>query len=308
MGIELELDCVATGLQFPEGPVLLADGSLLVTEIQRGTLTRIAPSGQVTVVAELGGGPNGAAIGPDGAVYVTNNGGSFRFHEQQGLNIPGPTPPDHQGGCIQRVDLASGECRTLYTHCEGQRLIGPNDLVFDRSGGFWFTDHGSGTENSRRFGGLYYARVDGSEIVCAVPHLWAPNGVGLSPDETVVYVADTFLGRLWAFDVLGPGRVQQVSPFQPGRVVANLPGCQFLDSLAVQADGQVCVATLLHGGITVFDPASGQTRHAAVPDLLCTNLCFGGADLRDAWITASGTGKVYRTRWPSPGLKLNFNA
>ncbi|MBV8621384.1 MAG: SMP-30/gluconolactonase/LRE family protein [Curvibacter sp.] len=308
MDKEFQLDCLASGLQFPEGPVRLADGALLVTEIQRGTLTRIAADGAVSVLATLGGGPNGAAIGPDGAVYVTNNGGSFHFHEQQGLTIPGPTPPEHEGGSIQRVDLASGEWRSLYTHCDGRRLIGPNDLVFDRSGGFWFTDHGCGTEDSRRFGGLYYARADGSHIVCAVPHLFAPNGVGLSPDERVVYVADTFLGRLWAFDVLEPGRVRQVSPFQPGRVIANLPGCQFLDSLAVQADGQVCVATLLNGGITVFDPADGSTRHVPVPDLLCTNLCFGGADMREAWITASGTGKVYRTRWDRPGLRLNFNA
>jgi len=306
MAIELELSGLASGLQFPEGPVLLPDGNLLLTEIQRGTLSRITPQGEVQVVAELGGGPNGVAIGPDGAAYVTNNGGSFRFHAVEGLNIPGATPPEHQGGSIQRVDLATGEVRTLYTECEGQRLIGPNDLVFDQQGGFWFTDHGCGNEHSRQFGGLYYALPDGSRIVRAGPPLLAPNGVGLSPDEKVVYVADTYLGRLWAFDVLSPGVVQTVSPFQPARVVANLPGCQFLDSLAVQADGKVCVATILNGGITVFDPATGLTEHAAVPDLICTNLCFGGADMRDVWITASGTGKVYRSRWPSPGLKLNF--
>jgi len=306
MAIELELTGLASGLQFPEGPVLLPDGNLLLTEIQRGTLSRITPQGEVQVVAELGGGPNGVAIGPDGAAYVTNNGGSFRFHAVEGLTIPGGTPPEHQGGSIQRVDLATGEVRTLYTECEGQRLIGPNDLVFDRQGGFWFTDHGCGNEHSRQFGGLYYALPDGSRIVRAGPPLLAPNGVGLSPDEKVVYVADTYMGRLWAFQVLSPGVVQTLSPFQPARVVANLPGCQFLDSLAVQADGKVCVATILNGGNTVFDPATGLTEHAAVPDLICTNLCFGGADMRDIWITASGTGKVYRSRWPSPGLKLNF--
>jgi gluconolactonase len=203
------------------------------------------------------------------------------------------------------VDLATGEVRTLYTECEGQRLIGPNDLVFDRHGGFWFTDHGCGNEHSRQFGALYYALPDGSRIVRASPPLLAPNGVGLSPDETVVYVADTYMGRLWAFDVLARRGAAGLA-LPAGRVVANLPGCQFLDSLAVQADGQVCVATILNGGITVFDPVSGQTEHAAVPDLVCTNLCFGGADMRDVWITASGTGRVYRTRWPRPGLRLNY--
>lgn len=304
----LSLTCVASELQFPEGPVALADGSVLFTEIQRGTLSRWRPGGQVERLLTLGGGPNGAALGPDGALYVTNNGGSFQFHEQDGLTFPGPTPSSHEGGSIQRVDLASGEVRTLYTHCAGQRLMAPNDLVFDRHGGFWFTDHGCGDASSRRFGGLYYARTDGSQLVCASPNLLAPNGVGLSPDEQVLYVADTYLSRLWAFDIVSPGVVQAVSPFQPARVVANLPGCQFLDSLALQADGQVCVATLLNGGITVFDPGSGETRHTAVPDLLVTNLCFGGVDGCDVWITASGTGKLYQGRWPTPGLRLNFAA
>jgi gluconolactonase len=285
----------------------MADGSVLFTEIQRKTLSRVRPGGPRETVVELGGGPNGAAIGPDGAVYVTNNGGSFHYFERDGINIPGSTPPEHEGGCIQRVDLKSGEVRTLYTKCDGKRLIGPNDLVFDKQGGFWFTDHGSGTASTRNFGGLYYALPDGSRIVCAVPHLISPNGVGLSPDETVVYVADTHLGRLWAFDIDGPGVVRHASPLVPGRVVANLPDVQLLDSLAVEAGGKVCVATILNGGITVFDP-DGSTEHHAVPDLIPTNICFGGADMQDAWITASGTGKLYKTRWPRQGLKLNFSA
>lgn len=306
--MELKLELVAEDLQFPEGPVALADGSVLFTEIRRGTLSRVRPGGRRETVAELGGGPNGAAIGPDGAVYIANNGGAFHWIDQDGLTIPGPTPPGHEGGSIQRVDLESGAVRTLYTECGGQRLIGPNDLVFDRQGGFWFTDHGSGTASARRFGGLYYALPDGSRIVNAVPHLLAPNGVGLSPDEKTVYVADTYLGRLWAFEIGGPGIVRPVDAFVPGRSVANLPGVQYLDSLAVEAGGQVCVATILNGGITVFDPASGGTEHLAVPDLVCTNICFGGADMQDAWITASSTGRLYKTRWPRPGLRLNYNA
>jgi gluconolactonase len=75
----------------------------------------------------------------------------------------------------------------------------------------------------------------------------------------------------------------------------------------VEASGKVCVATILNGGVTVFDP-DGSTEHHPVPDLICTNICFGGSDMRDAWITASSTGKLYRTRWPRPGLRLNFNA
>ncbi|MGH6956627.1 MAG: SMP-30/gluconolactonase/LRE family protein, partial [Caulobacteraceae bacterium] len=102
--------------------------------------------------------------------------------------------------------------------------------------------------------------------------------------------------------VLAPG-----PGFAPGRVICNLPDYQLLDSLAVEAGGKVCVATIINGGVTAFDP-DGSTEHFAFPDLITTNICFGGADMRDAWVTCSSTGKLYKCRWPRPGLKLNFNA
>ncbi|HEY2177714.1 MAG TPA: SMP-30/gluconolactonase/LRE family protein [Caulobacteraceae bacterium] len=303
----MDIELVAEDLGFPEGPIAMADGSVILTEIERGLLTRVAPDGTKSTVAETGGGPNGAAIGPDGAIYVTNNGGAFQWIKQEGLTIPGPTPPDHQGGLIQRVDIASGRVETIYEACEGRRLFGPNDLVFDRHGGFWFTDHGTSTPTGRNYGGLYYALTDGSKIARAREHLISPNGVGLSPDEGCVYVADTHLGRLWAFEVISPGELGPPSGFAPGRVVCNLPGYQLLDSLAVEAGGKVCVATIINGGITAFGD-DGSTEHFAFPDLVTTNICFGGEDMRDAWVTCSSTGKLYRCRWPRPGLKLNYNA
>ena len=69
---------IASGLRFPEGPVAMPDGSFLVVEIERGTLTRIGADGTISYIAKPGGGPNGAAIGPDGRCYVCNNGG-FRW-------------------------------------------------------------------------------------------------------------------------------------------------------------------------------------------------------------------------------------
>lgn len=303
----MEFEIVAEGLRFPEGPIAMADGSVIVTEIAAGRLTRVRPDGRKETVVETGGGPNGAAVGPDGALYITNNGGSFQWIEQDGLLIPGPTPETHTGGSIQRFDLKTGELRTLYTDGEGKRLIGPNDIVFDRQGGFWFTDHGCSTPEGRKYGALYYATPDGRKITRPREHLITPNGVGLSPDEDVVYVADTLLGRLWAFDLAAPGVLADPPPFQPGRVVANLPGYQLLDSLAVEAGGRVCVATIINGGVTAFSP-DGTHEHVAFPDLICTNICFGGEDMRTAWITASTTGKLLKARWPRPGLRLNYNA
>jgi gluconolactonase len=305
----MDIELVTEGLQFPEGPIAMRDGSVILTEIERGTLTRVLPDGRQEIVAETGGGPNGAAIGPDGAIYVTNNGGSFQFMKNNGLNIPGPTPPTHKGGSIQRVDIRSGKVETVYgpDACPGGRLNGPNDLVFDKQGGLWFTDHGCGDEDGRKWGGLYYAKPDGSHISRQREHMISPNGVGLSPDEKVVYAADTNLGRLWAFDVAEPGSLGPQVGFGPGRVVCNLPGFQLLDSLAVEAGGKVCVATIINGGVTAFDP-DGSTEHFAFPDLITTNICFGGADMMDAWVTCSSTGKLFKCRWPRPGLRLNFNA
>jgi gluconolactonase len=303
----MDFELVCEGLEFPEGPIAMADGSVVLTEIKGQRITRVRPDGSKEVLAEVPGGPNGAAIGPDGAIWITNNGGSFVWLDMEGLCIPGPTPPTHTGGSIQRLDLTTGALTTVYDSCEGKRLVGPNDLVFDRQGGFWFTDHGCGTPDGRNYGGVYYARTNGSQISRQRDHLISPNGIGLSPDETVVYVADTQLGRLWAFDVAEPGVLAAGPGFAPGRVVCNLPGYQLLDSLAVEAGGTVCVATIINGGITAFDP-DGTVEHFDFPDLICTNICFGGADMQDAWITASSTGKLYKARWPRPGLKLNYNA
>ncbi|MFI4935680.1 MAG: SMP-30/gluconolactonase/LRE family protein [Caulobacterales bacterium] len=305
----MDIELVTEGLQFPEGPIAMNDGSVILTEIEGQRLTRVTPDGKKTVVAETGGGPNGGAIGPDGAIYVTNNGGSFEFMKLNGLNVPGPTPPSHTGGSIQRVDIKSGKVETVYgpNACEGARLNGPNDLVFDKQGGMWFTDHGCGDEDGRKWGGLYYAKPDGSLISRQREHMISPNGVGLSPDEKTLYAADTNLGRLWAFDIETPGVLGAAAGFAPGRVICNLPGFQLLDSLAVEAGGKVCVATIINGGVTAFDPG-GTTEHFPFPDLITTNICFGGADMKDAWVTCSSTGKLFKCRWPRPGLKLNFNA
>ena len=176
-----EMREITSGLQFPEGPVCMADGSVLLVEIRRGTLTRVLPDGSQKIVADLGGGPNGAAIGPDGACYVCNNGG-FEWHDVGPITIPGDQPADYRGGSIQRVDLATGDITTLYSECDGHPLCGPNDIVFDPQGGFWFTDHGKTRARDRDRTGIYYALPDGSKIEEKIFPSDSPNGSGLSPD------------------------------------------------------------------------------------------------------------------------------
>jgi gluconolactonase len=298
---------VAHGLDFPEGPVCLADGSVLVVEIRRGTLTRVRPDGAQSIVARTGGGPNGAAIGPDGKVYVCNNGG-FEWHDAGGLVLPGNQPADYAGGSIQRIDLASGRVETVYTACEGRPLRGPNDLVFDAHGGFWFTDHGKTRPRDRDRTGVFYARPDGSSIRELIFPLDAPNGIGLSPDGRRLYVAETHTGRIFWWDVAGPG-VLRPNPFAAhgGHLLIGLPGMQLLDSMAIDAEGNLCVATLVNGGITIVSPDGSRSEHVPFPDPLTTNIAFGGEDLRTAYITLSGTGRLIAMPWQTEGLRLAHN-
>ncbi len=306
----MDWDIRASGLQFPEGPVAMADGSVILVEIARGTLSRVDVDGTVDVIAECGGGPNGAALGPDGAMYVCNNGGCFAWHDFGGLTIPGPLPPSWKGGCIQRVDLETGEVTTLYAACDGRQLRAPNDLVFDDTGGFWFSDHGVRAERTSDRTGVFYARADGSSITEAIFPLDAPNGVGLSPGGDRLYVAETHAGRLWAWDLTAPGEAvaDREALNAGGQLLCGLPGMQLFDSLAVDGAGNICVGTLANGGITVVPPDGTEHHHVAVPDLLVTNICFGGQDLTTAFVTMSGTGQLAVGEWPRPGLALAFNA
>jgi len=302
----MDYETVASGLRFPEGPVVMADGSIIVVEIEKKCITRCWDGGKTEVICTPGGGPNGLAIGPDGALWVCNNGG-FLYHEMDGMLIPGNCPDDYDGGRIERVDLSTGKVERVLDTVDGNKLTGPNDLVFDKAGNLYFTDHGKTYSRHRDFGGLYFLARGASEAKELDFHYSSPNGVGLSPDEQTVYMADTMTGRMWAFDLESPGVIKPASPLNGGRVVATMPGLQYFDSLGMTAAGNVCVATILNGGITTITP-DGQFSHIAFPDLLVTNIAFGGADMRDAYITLSGTGNLIKCRWPEPGLKLNFNA
>ena len=298
---------IASGLRFPEGPVAMADGSVVLVEIERGTLTRIAPDGTVSVIAHLGAGPNGAAIGPDGRCYVCNNGGFRWVDDDTGLR-PVMQADDYSGGRIERVDLATGAFDTLYTHSDQAPLRGPNDLVFDTHGGFYFTDLGKGRPRDLDRGGVCYAQADGGGICEVCFPMLTANGVGLSPDGATLYVAETEPARLWAFDLDGPGQIRRQPWPSPhgGRLVTGSANFQRFDSLAVDAAGNICVATLVHGGISVIAPDGGSVRHVPMPERWVTNICFGGTDMRTAFITLSSTGRLVSCRWDTPGLRLAY--
>jgi gluconolactonase len=286
------MEIVAEGLAFPEGPVVMADGSIIVVELAGGRITRCW-NGRSELVCAIGGGPNGAAIGPDGALYLCNSGGLDLVKFQ---NAHGPT---HEGR-IERVDLSTGKFERLYDSCGGIALEAPNDLVFDAEGRIWFTDLGKSHDGIRTASGLFAARADGTVISAIDRHAVSYNGVGLSPDGEHVYVADTHQARLWRYD----RKVEAQKPTW----IATAPGPVGFDSLAVTAAGNICVATIFEGGISTITPEGAIARLDIPGEPYVTNIAFGGADMRDAYITLSQTGRLVKMRWNEAGLPLNYNA
>jgi gluconolactonase len=300
---------IASGLQFPEGPVAMPDGSIVVVEVAGERITRIDKACTASTVADVRGGPNGLAVGPDGAFYLCNNGGCFDFVDKGGVLLPGRFNAERYiGGRIQRVD-ADGTVTDLYTESNGRPLRSPNDLVMDGRGGFYFTDHGivDGKARKEDLTALHYARCDGSDIHEVAFPVRAPNGIGLSPDGSILYYAETFTGRVFRRRVAEPGALEPLAgrvEFDPWALLCGLPGMQLLDSLGVDRDGWVCVGTLVNGGVTSISPDGARIEQISTGDPLTTNICFGGDELRTAFLTLSATGRVVWMEWPRPGLRL----
>lgn len=306
------MDILAEGLRFPEGPVVMPDGAIIVVEIAAGCITRIAADGTKSLVAETGGGPNGAALGPDGKLYICNNGG-FNYvnggSEDAPFLVPHGQADDYSGGRIERVDIATGAVETLYKDGDfGCVLRGPNDIVFDAHGGFWFTDHGKNRPRERDVTGVFYAKADGSLLKEVIFPSENPNGIGLSPDGKRLYVAETYTCKLWAYDVSAPGEIA----FTPGllgpqgQFLYSPAGYKFFDSLGMEECGNICVATIGEAGISVISPAGELVEFVPMMDPFTTNIAFGGEDRKTAYICLSGTGKLVKMDWKRAGLRLNY--
>jgi gluconolactonase len=207
------------------------------------------------------------------------------------------------------VDLSNGKVETLFDKCGAHPLKGPNDLVFDKQGGLWFTDLGKRRHRDMDVGAFYYMKPGATEVVEGHFGMLPANGIGLSPDEKTVYVAETPTARLWAFDVGAPGEVKPADVIyrgERGRPIAGLGGYQMFDSLAVEASGNVCVATLVSGCISVIAPDGKLVEQIQTGDRVTTNIAFGGPELKTAYITLSGKGELIAMDWPRGGLPLNF--
>ncbi len=296
----MDTTVIATDLEFPEGPVCDPDGSVYFVEIRGGRVRKIAPDGKLSVFAKPGGGPNGAARGPDGALYLTNNGG---FAWRKGLPV-GPAS-DYETGRIERSD-AEGNVERIYTSCNGVQLSAPNDLVFDAEGNFYFTDpihrdpaiHESINEPTKRKGCVYYASPDGTHIQRVATNLQHPNGIGFTPDGKTLLVAETFASALCAFPILAPGELGERQPF------GKLPDGYHPDGFCLDKEGYVLACGVLGAGIVVFDPNGKQVDLIPSEDKVVTNVAFGGLESKTLYITESGLGRVVTMEWKRKGLAL----
>ena len=290
------MERIATGLAYPEGPVVTADGSLYVVELGAGDVRRISDDGNHPVVADLGGSPNGATLDGAGRLVVCNNGGK---------HPPAPSTGDQPGkdegtAAIQSVDPADGATMTLLEGIDGTALSAPNDICPDRAGGFWFTDPSWVFLDDGMAGPGSICHLDASGTVARVhTGLRFPNGLALDEAGGTLFVTESSTGSVWAFTVDGPGVVRDPRPF------ATCGDGGLPDGMAVDSAGRLLVAGHGTGNVHVFAP-DGSALEPIVMGAECglSNLCFGGPDFDTLFITAAAPGEVYATTWSTPGLPI----
>lgn len=294
---------VCAGLGAPEGPKYMADGSILICEMALGRLSRVR-NGKIEVIADLGGSPNGVAIGPDGAAYVANDGGLKFIPGPNGAWTPSGTSDHYVGGSIQRVDLKTGAFREVYRNVNGNPLSAPNDLVFDNNGGIWFSDAGATKGRQRDLGGIYYCKADGSGISEIVFPLLTPNGITMSPDKKTLYLAMTAQRQILSFQVEAPGVLKKGPDGKPEQTVfASIGGLSSFDSMTMEADGTLVAASPQQGLIKLFRPDGTMRDEIALGENGLTNVTFGGPDMKTLYITLTRSGRLVSMPWPRVGLK-----
>lgn len=336
---------ITKGLEYPESPVYCEDGSVLLVEVKGEKLTRVLPNGDKETVANIKGGPNGVAIGPDedgvSQAYVLNSGG-FEWSQfppppaEPQIWVSGLQPESYIGGRVQKVSLDNGAVTDLFTEATKApnfppgfpdwnppiQLKGLDDGIFDADGGLWITDFGKQRARDKDVTGIYYMAPGGSSIRQSIFPINSPNGIVLSPDGKWLYIALSWDRRVVKYEV-GPGGTIKPNPKTTDGaylVSGDFAGGSMLDSMRADSEGNLYVITMvpegydpsINGGVTVVSP-EGETLdyiEIASPDgaidPIPSSICFGGEDLKTAYITCGGSGYLLSMPAKVPGLIPNF--
>ncbi|SFM88603.1 SMP-30/gluconolactonase/LRE family protein [Variovorax sp. OV329] len=259
---------------FLEGPVFDGAGNLYVSDIPWGRIFRIDAQGAWTLVAEYDGEPNGMKFLNANTLLIT----------------------DYKNGLMQ-LDMATGRVAPFLQRRNSERFKGVNDLVFDATGNIYFTDQGQ-TGLHDPTGRLYRLGRDG-RLDLLLDNIPSPNGVALSPDQKVLYLAVTRGNCVWRVPLLPDGSVAKVSQFFTSY------GPSGPDGLAVDAQGRLLVANPGLGYVWVLNARAEPVEVLRGPaGASITNLAFGGAQRRTLYVTDSTHGQVLRADMNEPGLPL----
>lgn len=267
-----EPERVAGGCAWAEGPVWTAEGRVRWSDIPNDRILEFDPaSGRTSTYAQPAGFPNGRTLDRAGEVVQCSHGG-------------------------RRVERdRAGTVEPIVDRFEGHRLNSPNDVVVSSDGAIWFTDppYGilpgtvEGHEGAQEYGGCFVFRYDEAtgELRAVVTDMTHPNGLAFSPDEGILYVADTGVGHgvIRAYDVVD-------GTCTGGREFARIsPGVS--DGVRVDVEGRIWSSA--GDGVHVLTPKGVELLRIPVPEPV-SNLCFGGDDGHDLYLTA--TTSLYRMR------------
>lgn len=291
---------IAERLAFPEGPAVLADGSIALVQMAADLVTVIAPDGRRRDLP-CPGGPNGLAVEPDGEhVVVCLNGGLSFSRDRDGRLLPGTALDEGARGGLARLSLRTGEFDPIIPPGPDSPASGPNDVVLSPADstageGIWFTDLGRRLVDRLEPGALFWVGPDGRAVRAAYPLPGRPNGIALSDDGGTLYVTESLSAQVRAWPVLGPGELG--GP----QLVHQFPAPARLDGMALTAAGNLVVATLVVGQLTTLSPSGTIRARLAVDDPMPTNVCFAGPARTDLVVTLGSTGRLVRMPWPEPG-------
>jgi gluconolactonase len=249
------IETLASGLGHPEGPDILPDGRIVMVETYTSKLVAWSRQAGIHDYADCGGGPNACMLGSDGAVYITQNGGTVGAWRADVMGRPS----------IQKA-WPDGRVEEVCAEVAGMALQAPNDLTFGPDGRLYFTDPADYLPNDRRPGRIFALEPDGSgELLENVPDAY-PNGIVAEPDGSLVWVESY------------ERRVYRKRPGQPSELIHQLPEGHVPDGLKIAANGDLWVTTFMSGGVDVLAP-DGTPRDFLETGGVPLNCVFDGETL-----------------------------